>query len=82
LLGVKFYRRDDGSQAARCRYCRGCQFTPDPTEPPPRFVLDCVRCGVVIRLHSARPRLPLCDECRHPDRPARTSSRDTEWNDD
>jgi hypothetical protein len=67
LSGVKFYRLEDGSQGTRCRYCRGCRFVPDPIEPPPRFVLDCVRCGAVIRLHSARRRLPLCDHCRHPD---------------
>jgi hypothetical protein len=39
---------------------------PEPTRPLPRgrYWLGCYRCGRSIWLASARPRLPLCDECR------------------
>mgnify|MGYP000913180231 CR=1 FL=1 len=39
------------------------QFVAVPPSPP-RYSLDCVDCDHVIRLHSPKPRQPLCSLCK------------------
>lgn len=64
ISAVKLEATPDGT-TVQCKNCHGATYTDNrPPEAPARYRLTCVRCDRTIRLHSPRPRLPLCDPCR------------------
>lgn len=76
-----------GNRGDKLLTCRGCQSTAplhrllEPAdEQTARYVLACVRCDNTIRLHRARPRVPLCARCKRrstpePDHDTRSNYR-------
>ena len=84
---VELFTGRHGDAMARCTNCRDIGVvettatrTPnaDPAPPAaarPRYALACVRCDRVMRVHSARPRVPVCAECSRPGRARKAVSK-------
>jgi hypothetical protein len=73
LSGVRFERVSplSAEMAVSCKFCHDARWLPDPQPrtaeakllTTPRYRLECVGCGRVIRRWTARPVVPLCSLC-------------------
>lgn len=49
--------------------------SPESVVVPGRYAIECVGCWSTIRLHSLRPRVPLCEHCRERRQKAKLARR-------